>query len=44
LSGECDEVGPHDFGPLAGRWRAMRPEFFPQNSSNMKEPDDAVAV
>ena len=27
---ECHEVGPHDFAPLAEKWRAMWPEFFPQ--------------
>jgi len=27
---ECHEVGPDDFRPLAGKWRAMWPEFFPQ--------------
>jgi hypothetical protein len=27
---ECHEVGPSDFQPLAEKWRAMWPEFFPQ--------------
>ena len=27
---ECHERGPDNFGPLAERWRAMWPEFFPQ--------------
>jgi hypothetical protein len=26
---ECHEVGPDDFRPLAKKWRAMWPEFFP---------------
>ena len=26
---ECHEIGPSDFGPLAAKWRAMWPEFFP---------------
>jgi hypothetical protein len=26
---ECHEVGPDDFRPLAQKWRAMWPEFFP---------------
>ena len=26
---ECHEVGPDDFHPLAKKWRAMWPEFFP---------------
>lgn len=28
---ECHEVGPKDFQPAARAWRAMWPEFFPQN-------------
>jgi hypothetical protein len=27
---ECHEIGPDDFRPLAEKWRAMWPEFFPQ--------------
>jgi len=27
---ECHEIGPNDFRPLAEKWRAMWPEFFPQ--------------
>jgi hypothetical protein len=27
---ECHEVGPHDFAPLAEKWRAMWTDFFPQ--------------
>jgi hypothetical protein len=27
---ECHHTGPDDFRPLAERWRAMWPEFFPQ--------------
>jgi len=27
---ECHEIGPDDFRPLAAKWRAMWPEFFPQ--------------
>jgi len=27
---ECHETAPDDFVPLAQRWRAMWPEFFPQ--------------
>jgi hypothetical protein len=26
---ECHEIGPADFRPLAEKWRAMWPEFFP---------------
>jgi len=26
---ECHEIAPDDFGPLAAKWRAMWPEFFP---------------
>ena len=26
---ECHEIGPVDFRPLARKWRAMWPEFFP---------------
>jgi hypothetical protein len=26
---ECHEIGPDDFRPLAEKWRAMWPEFFP---------------
>ena len=26
---ECHEIGPSDFGPLAAKWRALWPEFFP---------------
>lgn len=28
---ECHEIGPDDFRPLAKKWRAMWPEFFPQD-------------
>lgn len=28
---ECFETGPDDFRTLAARWRAIWPEFFPQN-------------
>jgi hypothetical protein len=28
---ECHAVGPDDFRPLAKKWRAMWPEFFPQD-------------
>jgi hypothetical protein len=27
---ECHEIGPADFRPLAEKWRAMWPEFFPR--------------
>jgi hypothetical protein len=27
---ECHEVSPDDFRPLAEKWRAMWPEFFPK--------------
>ncbi|MGB8399424.1 GFA family protein [Bradyrhizobium sp.] len=27
---ECHEIVPDDFRPLAAKWRAMWPEFFPQ--------------
>jgi hypothetical protein len=27
---ECHNTGPDDFRPLAERWRAMWPEFFPK--------------
>jgi hypothetical protein len=27
---ECHEMQPADFRPLAAKWRAMWPEFFPQ--------------
>jgi hypothetical protein len=27
---ECHEIGPDDFRPLAAKWRALWPEFFPQ--------------
>ena len=27
---DCHEIGPSDFQPLADKWRAMWPEFFPQ--------------
>jgi hypothetical protein len=26
---ECHEIGPDDFRPLAQKWRALWPEFFP---------------
>jgi hypothetical protein len=26
---ECHETSPRDFRPLAEKWRAMWPEFFP---------------
>jgi hypothetical protein len=26
---ECHEIGPSDFRPLAEKWRALWPEFFP---------------
>jgi hypothetical protein len=26
---ECHDIGPSDFRPLAEKWRAMWPEFFP---------------
>lgn len=29
---ECYEAGPSDFGPLAGKWRAVWPEFFAAKS------------
>jgi hypothetical protein len=29
-SAECHEIGPSDFAPLGAKWRAMWPEFFPQ--------------
>jgi hypothetical protein len=25
----CHEIGPSDFRPLAQKWRALWPEFFP---------------
>jgi len=28
---ECHEIGPDDFRSLSLKWRAMWPEFFPQN-------------
>jgi hypothetical protein len=28
-SAECYEIGPDDFRPLAAKWRALWPEFFP---------------
>jgi hypothetical protein len=27
---ECHEIVPSDFAPLAEKWRAMWPEFFPK--------------
>jgi hypothetical protein len=30
VNAECHETGPADFRPLARKWRAMWPEFFPQ--------------
>jgi hypothetical protein len=27
---ECYEAGPDDFRPLAEKWRAMWPHFFPK--------------
>jgi hypothetical protein len=33
---KCFEIGPDDFRPLAKKWRAMWPEFFPPTQGYVK--------